>query len=452
MFLIFLFSILLFGVTGRVWALDETTRYSGYRASSMPEINKSSHGSTISVAFDWVESTQAFDKKGIKTSLFSDCGPVLLNQFSDAIPGPITPPDFAAFSEREKFKYLVTNVLQLSDDEATILFSAKYRQMQAVFNVMQNIGSGIFVHLEIPVKKQVINEIGWEPLLPRDKFESVAGGISRDTKYEGLKKLIDDEYEGATPGEKGSFQRVLTEAGFVDFRKEFREISFGDISFYLGWAGEKDFEESIVQYAEGALRLGLVGPTGRTTMQDRVFSLPFGSEHHWAVAGRGNGELGLFSWCAVGGSLGATIFFPKKYVMRLHDRAEARGWVRLDSEKVRVNRGSLWDLNLYAKAFYNPWGLSAWMGGSYASQGNTRFTDPVDAEKYSNELLHSDERNTGWQHFGLQFGVAFDVRKISKKRILPLMKCTYDYSVAGEKVWKSNVIGGSLGIYFEWTW
>lgn len=453
MFLIVWFFLIALGFSGRASGLDETTRYSGYRAFSLPDLNRAPQGTTIAVACDWVESTEAFDEHGIKTSLFSDCGPVLLKPMTkDLSVMPL--PDFNTLvTEREKFGYMIYNELFLSDDEATILFSGKYRQMQAIFHLMQNLGSGVFLQLEIPVKRQVINAIGWESLLAQDAFKPNVGGKSRDEKYVGLKQLIDDEYTNpAVANQKASFSRMLTESGFEDFKKEFREIGFGDINFYVGWGDRKVFEESIARYAEGSVRIGLVAPVGKTSKEDRVFSLPVGSEHHWAVAARGLVELGLFSWCSVGGSLGSTIFFPKKYKVRLHDKVKAQGWIRLDSERVRVNRGSLWDVNLYTKVIHAPKGLSSWMGVSYSAQGLTHFTEPKDTEIFTNEVLNSDERIGGWQHFGLHWGMQCDARGLSEKKILPLIKCTYDYSLAGEKVWKSNVIGGTLGIYAEWTW
>ena len=80
MFFMILFFLIFFMSNNYGYALDETTRYSGYRAYTVPEINKSTYGSTVSVMFDWVETTQAFDAKGNKTALFNDCGPILLNE------------------------------------------------------------------------------------------------------------------------------------------------------------------------------------------------------------------------------------------------------------------------------------------------------------------------------------------------------------------------------------
>jgi hypothetical protein len=447
---------LFFSLIQTVYALEQTNRYAGYRLVEIPDHNKKEWGSTFFATMGWAEAKQAYDDHGLRVPLFNDLGPVRLKELAGVAPvGSGIDPD--GKSEQEKLAYVTGYLLGLSQDEASVSFGGSYRQLDFVLQAIQNLGSGLFVQVVVPFKKQKIQNIMAEPFLVKEEYKAL-GLITASEKYDAVVAIIKNEYSKdetvglVTKTWKASLNRVLVDAGINDVYKDFNSSSVGDVGLYFGWGGEQRFEHSITKYVEGILRLGLLAPVARIALLDQPFSLPFGAEHHWAVVARGEGEIGFFDYCSLGGSLGSCIYFPKKLEQRLSINKDERGWIRLNKGIFRVDQGSLWDANGYLKVFYDPYGLSAWMGISYYAQGTTTFSEPSDMVVFTKEALFNDVRTKGWHHYMLHWGIAFDAKKVSSKKITPLVMCTYDFSLAGERVWKTNLFGGSLGLYCQWEW
>lgn len=456
-------------------SIDHANRYAGVRFQPFPVHSTEPWATHLDVAYDSARAHHSYGTHGDPTELFNAHGPFRIDVLR---PVPVAPaPDYADQTEQQRVSYAIRDELGLSPDEASLVFSGKYAQEQVAVDIMQHLMSGVFIHVYLPFKEQKLTNIGYRTKLTVDQYASNDGGLTAVEKYEGFLQLIDSQYY-LNPGEPPlippsdpvSLTKAIEEADLSPLFSNFKHTDIGDPGIYLGWGGEKTFKKSIVDYLNGTLRLGVILPIGRRTEVDQCFSLPFGYEKHWAIAGRGCGEIGMFKVLAVGGSVGASIFFSRSYPKRLKSDPLQNGWLMFDKGVVHVDQGSLWDLSAYVKAQHRPWGLAAWVGAVYFNESPTRFNlrDTVselsrresvaveirqkNQEEFTKEDLNSDARLKSWHHYVMHFGVSWDAAEWFTRKTGPFLAFTYDYSLAGKYSWRTDVIGGRAGLHCSWKW
>lgn len=452
-------------------SIDHANRYAGVRFQPFPVHSTEPWATHLDVAYDSARAHHSYGTHGDPTDLFNAHGPFRIDVLRPIPPVADGIIPYNDRTEQQKVSYAIRDQLGLSVDEASLVFSGKYAQEQVGVDIMQHLMSGVFVHVYLPFKQQKLTNIGYRTKLTVDQYASNDVGLTAVQKYEGFLQLINNQFEDPNnAGQFASLTRAVDEADLTPLFTNFKHTDIGDPGIYFGWGGEKTFKKSVADYLNGTLRLGAILPIGRRTEVDQCFSLPFGYEKHWAIAGRGCGEIGLFKFVAVGGSVGASIFFSRSYSKRLKSDPLQNGWLMFDKGVVHVDQGSLWDLSAYIKAQHRPWGVAAWFGAVYFNQSPTRFAlrdtvselsrrESVAVEErqknqvtFTKEDLNSDARLKSWHHYVLHFGLSWDGAQFFACKSGPFLAFTYDYSLAGKYSWRTDVIGGRAGLHCAWKW
>ena len=126
------------------------------------------------------------------------------------------------------------------------------------------------------------------------------------------------------------------------------------------------------------------------------------------------------------------------------------GYIKLAKGEAEEDLGNLWHLGLDAKFDHIVKGLSILAGYSYTHQEDTEL-NPKDTTYFARSLVNSDPTLASWYMHTLHLMLDYDFSVHMKmKKWAPRLSLSYDYPFDGKNAFKTDLIGGSLGLDIRW--
>ncbi len=193
-------------------------------------------------------------------------------------------------------------------------------------------------------------------------------------------------------------------------------------------------------------KTGVLVPTGKRKNENQIFSLPFGYNGHWAIQGIGKLSIGLYDWLTFGGHIEAMFFLNKDRNMRLQTAPCQSALIKLARGNAEVNPGTIWDAGVYTKADHLVGGLSVLLGYSFASKSEDVIT-PCDMGTFDPCIANGDPQFQSWKMNTLHLYAEYDFYNPCRG-FGPRLGFFWNYVISGKRIFRTNMLGGAIGIDF----
>lgn len=309
-----------------------------------------------------------------------------------------------------------------------VAFCGDFSLVEADLWFTQNFSGGFFFQAAIPVRNIKVTNNGCVDMSPQD-----------------------DIYPNAnTP----IWQALLNQ--MAPILKEYNisladvdKTGAGDLVLSLGWT-QNCHEISDLDFVDTTLSFGVLAPTSKKQDYNLAFDLPLGYNGHIGMPFEAGVAAGAYDWFTLGGYLNAVCFFHTTDTIPLKTHSEQEGIIKLARGEVKIDRGTLWQAAGYAKADHVVRGLSLFAGYSFVKQNPTSLTPTCDnSECFDPCIINSDVALQGWRMHTLNFMVDYDFTK-EDSFLGPRFGVFYNMQVGGQRIYKTNMAGGTLGLDLAW--
>ena len=335
---------------------------------------------------------------------------------------------FANFFANAQINHWATN-----NNFGQLEFDGKFRINDFNINWRQNLVSGFFFELLVPIRDVTIKDIRYIDLSPE------TGRFSKQT--------------GEWRQFLNQFDVILANYDYKPYATSYSATDLGDISFNIGWEGIKEYkEEESLEFLGFMLKTGVLFPSGKTDDVDYCFSVPTGYNDHWGINFNAQLDMGINSWLSVAVHASATVFFDESEVWRrMKTFSKQNGFIKLEKGKAEEEKGSIWHIGADIKFDHVGIGLSLLVGYSFNKQENDTL-NPVDKDRFDHVVVNSDSVLAGWEMHVLHFMADYDfsVHMNKKGKWAPRINIFYNWLFEGEGVFKTDMFGGGLGIDLRW--
>lgn len=312
------------------------------------------------------------------------------------------------------------------DKFATFSICGNFSIFEADFSYIQNTYYGIFVQAYLPVRKLEIKDIKFVDLSPTDN--------TFPNKKTPIWQAFLQQFDSI-------LQRYELSKESTD------QTGTGDLTFFVGWTHNYQ-ETKLLDFVDITLRLGVLAPTGKTRDEDEIFSLPLGYNGHWGIPFVADAAIGFYDWLTLGAHL-QTMFFAKRTAeVRMKTGPQQRGLIKLAKGLAEIDKGAVWNAGGYVKADHFASGLSITLGYSFASQ-NSDSLCPCKPNEFDPNIVNSDEILQGWKMHTINLFVEYDFTE-QDSRFGPRLAFLYNAQVGGKRVFKTNILGGNIGLDIAW--
>ncbi len=308
---------------------------------------------------------------------------------------------------------------------ASYSIGGRFSIIESNLSCIQNAVYGFFGELFLPVRNIKINDICFKDLSPDDEE-------------------IPNNKNPMWLAFQQNFDAIL--ARYDLSRAPINETGVGDLTILAGWANNYQ-ETEFLDFIDTTLKFGVLVPTGKTRNENQIFSIPLGYNGHVGVPFSGDVAIGLYDWLTIAGHLDGIFFASTNRNIRLKTAPSQNGIIKLAKGSADINKGALWSFGLSLKADHLYRGFSALMGYSFAAQrSDTVF--PCDS-CFDSSIANCDETLQGWSMQTIHFLAEYDFTK-DDSRAGARLAAFYNIIVDGRRIFKTNMVGGILGIDVNW--
>ncbi|MBD3231983.1 hypothetical protein GF322_04995 [Candidatus Dependentiae bacterium] len=311
-------------------------------------------------------------------------------------------------------------------------FDGKFELNDFNVNLRQNIKCGFFLEFLMPIREVKIKDITYTDLSPET-------GIYNKNRAEWIQFL-------------NNIDTVLSNYGLAAHNAQYSQTSLGDISLLIGWQGVNVMEDTkTFDFLALTIKTGILFPSGDRDNENYVFSVPTGYNEHWAWQAFAQVDLGIRSWFVISAHAGIDIFFDDENMQRRMKTFDKQsGYIKLAKGEAEQDMGNIWHLGFDAKFDHFVKGLSALVGYSYTRQEDTELT-PKDTIYFAKSVVNSDPILSSWYMHTLHLMLDYDFSvHMKNKKWAPRLSVFYDYPFDGKNAFKTDLIGGSLGLDIRW--
>ena len=353
------------------------------------------------------------------TCLLDRCGLHNMHEIGVGVPGK---------NLANPLDLLITNLaLEPARDQfATFSIGGKFKITELNLSWMHNFTDHFFVHVHLPIRRLSVDTICFKDLSPTgDPTPNINSPIWQAFLT--------------------SFDAILKR---YDLNKDpYKETAFGDLTAFLGWT--YNFQDTqVLDFVDTTLRIGVIAPTGKTQNPDKIFALPHGHNDHIGVVFSADASFGACEWITLGAHIDATVFAKKTHCIRMKTGLQQSGLIYLAKGTARVDRGNHLVAGTYFKADHFARGLSGTIGYTFARKSSDKIT-PCDTKTFCPSIVNSNECLHNWKMHTLHLFFEYDFTKEDDK-IGPRVGIFYNRQLAGKRVFKTNMIGGTVGVECMW--
>lgn len=374
--------------------------------------------STWQAYFGWSFAKNGRNSDGKKTNILNIYGPYNMHNVGSNVStlDPQNPLDRIVID--------LNNVTNVSPTFGVFSFEGKFHSFEILLEAYQNIVSGFFLHLMLPIRKLKINSIRSKDLTPR-REENIP---------------VWQEF-------KRNFSAILERQNISI--APFNKMGLGDFTFTAGWARNYENTETL-DFIDIDARVGVLFPTGAPKNENRVFSLPLGYNKHWGVPLTFNASLGIWDWLTAGFHISALFLVDKNIDIRIKTDTVQSGLIRFALENAKVDPGSLLNLQLYAKADHVTNGISAYLVYHFNYREPTSIA-LRNGSTIDSGAVRSDLSYHSWRMHSMQFGLEYD-HAAQLSDIGPRLGIFYNHVFKGKRIFDADLKYSYIGFDAAWCY
>lgn len=301
----------------------------------------------------------------------------------------------------------------------------KFSIIESNLFFIQNISCGFFTQVHLPIRSLEVDHICFEDISPTD----MVCPNSTTPIWQAFKEQFHE-----------ILKRYDLCAGSV------RETGVGDLSILAGWTRSHQ-ETTVLDFIDTTFKFGILAPTGKQRNENQVFSIPLGYNGHFGFPLSADLALGLYEWLTFGFHIDAIFFLDKTKEIRLKTAPDQSGLIKLAKGTAKINRGTLWNAGLFAKADHLCHGFSFIFGYSFAKQ-NRDHVAPC-SPCFDACIANSDEMLQGFNMHTIHLWGEYDFTQEDACKGLRLA-LFYNNQIGGKRIFKTNVGGGAVGVDLTW--
>ncbi|HBS48223.1 TPA: hypothetical protein DEO28_04020 [Candidatus Dependentiae bacterium] len=330
-------------------------------------------------------------------------------------------------------------------DNGKIELNGKLKVDEFEFDIQQYLTSGFFARFYMPLRHVKINQISYT-----DKTSTTTA------HYTDFESFLTN-----------NFNTVLNENGLHNLTSPYNKTSAGDLNLSLGWQGKAKMHEYI-QEISGYAELGVTIPTASKTPLDQVVYVANSYDGFYSVNARGVFEITVCNWLN-GGLYGNFLtFFNQSRTIRMATDKTQSGLVILEKGHTQLNAGNIWNLAAYLKL--NPFFKQVLInvGYSFTRQEPTHLdvrdstflstyiaAQQADAsviyKETKDDVVNSNVRLKDWSQHVLHFQIGYDATAINNYKYSPTIYLSYDCPIYGKRSYKTDMLGGNIGLTIKWN-
>lgn len=303
--------------------------------------------------------------------------------------------------------------------------SGKFNIIESNLFYLQNFNCGFFTQVHLPVRRIEINHICFKDISPTDE-------------------ICPNNVTPIWQAFKTQFNEILRRYDLC--AEPVRETGIGDLSILAGWTRSNQ-ETTVLDFIDTTFRFGILAPTGKQRNENKIFSIPLGYNGHFGFPFAADFALGLYEWLTIDAHIDAIIFLSKTKDIRLKTAPDQSGLIKLAKGRTKIHRGVLWNAGVFAKADHICRGFSCILGYSFAKQDKDTITPCGTC--FDSCIANSDETLQGFTIQTIHLWGEYDFTQddaCGGARIALF----YNAEVGGKRVFKTNVVGGVIGVDFTW--
>lgn len=305
---------------------------------------------------------------------------------------------------------------------ATYSMNGDFSIAESYISFIQNIKKGFFAQFNMPIRRLKISNICFNDLSPTD---DMCPNINNQT-WQRFKCLFNDMLE-----------RYCLSC------QPMNETGIGDICLYGGWT--RNYQETTtLDYIDLTIKAGVLIPSGKTRDEDKLFSLPLGYNGHLGVPISADLSFGMYEWLTLGGHVDAIFFMSKNRDIRMKTALRQSGLIKLAKGEAKVGKGTVWTGGTYLKADHFIANFSLTFAYSFASS-NADTLSPCNTVIFDPTIVNSDQFYQGWKMHTLHLLVDYDFNR-EGRMFGPRIGIFYNAQISGERIFKTNMVGGIFGL------
>lgn len=316
-------------------------------------------------------------------------------------------------------------LLPISDGFGKLSYDGRFKVIEANLCFSQNLACGFFLQGHVPVRRLTISDITVCDLSPTDCTDGPNQFTPAWQTFLALLPSILQKY--------GISTAPTTTSGI------------GDISFLAGWTNNYE-ETREIDYFDTSFRVGILFPTGKKRDEDLAFSIPNGYNGHFAIPATFDLAVGWYDWFTLGTHFGAMAFVRKNKVLRMKTDCGQSGFIKLAKGEARVDPGTIWEINAYAKADHVLCGFSFLVGYSFANKHRDTIS-PCDLAVFTPLIVNDDEMFLGWKMHTINFIAEWDFATYECPW-MPRYGAFFNLIVGGRRIFNTHVGGFQIGVDF----
>lgn len=396
-------------------ALDNPHFYKGSQFLYKPRLEEAEL-SSIYTSFAAGKSSSSLNCRGEKTALLNLYGPVNIRFLAENVPQAILDKNPDPF---------INNLWETSSHGCfgNLIFKGSIRVANINFEFFKNFNHGIFLDINIPVRKISIENIQFSDLSTYGNAGSV--------DFAAWKAYVNN------------LKQNLTSYG-LQLRSDLEMSGAGDLTVMVGKT--INYEETTkLDFIDCTLRGGLLLPTGRQSNPFVIFDIATGYDGFWGIPLCSSIALGSLEWFTLGSYLNVLSFISKKKCIGIKTAAEQSGQIKLYNDFAYIHKGPLTTFGLYTEADHFSKGFSLFLGYQYNNQHKTTLFSVNNS--FDEEIANTDQSLLGWSMHTFNFMLEYDLADTEHPN-RPRWSIGIDIPFAGKQIipTKMGVVNVNLDI------
>lgn len=299
-------------------------------------------------------------------------------------------------------------------------------------NWRQNFCWGLFLDLNLPIRTTKLEKITYTDVSP----DAGNGGFNKtNVHWRALLTNLD---------------AIFQHYGYNPINTSYSKTAAGDLSLLLGW--ERMFFANKNNFLAFTVKGGAILPTGPHQKTAHAVTIPFDNNHDAGLHGFMQLQAGLAPWLTMRMHGSFTHFFKgEDKKVRIRTNNHQGTFLLLEQQNVSQRLGNLWHIGTDLSFDHVVGGLSARVGYSYSQQESSKITPELGTVGRAVPVKDANPSFRSWQMHTVHLMADYDLSvHLKDERWAPRIACFFNIPVDGQNAFKTEMLGGNVGIDIRW--